>query len=55
VSSSEKPSKNFSVPSRVSTLSGVVISGGMSVVIFSFGAVCAWTLVVVALMVLSIA
>src|SRR5580693_4348947 len=37
VGSSGKPSKNLSVPSRVSTESGVVISGGMSVVIFIFG------------------
>jgi hypothetical protein len=39
VASSGNPSKNLSVPSRVSTESGVLICAGMSVVIFSFGAV----------------
>ena len=34
---SGSPSKNLSVPSRVSTLSGVVMAAGMSVVIFIFG------------------
>src|ERR1019366_7156666 len=48
VASSGKPSKNLSVPSRVSTVSGVVISGGMGVVIFIFGAVCAWAFVNIA-------
>src|SRR6202044_956356 len=37
VESSGKPSKNFRVPIRVSTESGVVIDGGMGVVIFIFG------------------
>jgi hypothetical protein len=36
-----KAVRNFRVPRRVSTESGVVIFGGMSVVIFIFGAVCA--------------
>ena len=37
VASSGKPSTKFNVPSRVSTLSGVVMATGMSVVIFIFG------------------
>ena len=37
VAASGMPSKNSSVPMRVSTLSGVVISGGIAVVIFIFG------------------
>jgi hypothetical protein len=40
-----QPSKNCNVPRRVSTLSGVVMAGGMSVVIFIFGAVCACAVV----------
>jgi hypothetical protein len=46
--SSGKPSKNLSVPRRVSTESGVVICGGISVVIFIFGVVCAWRVVMTA-------
>jgi len=41
VALSGKPSKNFNVPRLVSTESGVVMDGGMGVVIFIFGAVCA--------------
>ncbi|MEI6457034.1 MAG: hypothetical protein WCO93_12155 [bacterium] len=42
VSSSGKPSKNFRVPSRVSTASGVVMDAGMSVDILGLacGASC---------------
>jgi hypothetical protein len=38
VASSGKPSKNFKVPRRVSTLSGVTIESGIGVVIFILGA-----------------
>ena len=41
VTSAVTPSKNFSVPRRVSTLPGVVMDGGIGVVIFIFGLVCA--------------
>ena len=36
-----RPSENLNVPMRVSTLSGVVMNGGIGVVIFIFGLVCA--------------
>jgi multisubunit Na+/H+ antiporter MnhG subunit len=39
--SSGKPSMKFSVPNRVSTLSGETMPGGISVVISILGAVCA--------------
>ena len=41
MASSGKPSKNFSVPRRVSTLSGVSIPSGIGVVIFIFGGISA--------------